>query len=44
VKDGQNVRQVKKEVLEKAIKMFQDDVYLSKKTQGRKNVRIVHRP
>jgi hypothetical protein len=44
VKDGQNVRQVKKEVLEKAIKMFPDDVYLSKKTQGRKNVRIVHRP
>lgn len=44
VKDGQNVRQVKKEVLEKAIKMFPDDVSLSKKTQGRKNVRIVHRP
>src|SRR5664280_1721439 len=43
VKDEQNVRQVKKEVLEKATKLFPDNVYLSKKTQGRKNVRIVYR-
>ena len=40
VKEGQNVRQVKKEVLEKAVKMF-PDVFISQKTTGRKDLRLV---
>lgn len=40
VKDGQNVRQVKKEVLEKAAKMF-PEVLISQKTSGRKDLRLV---
>lgn len=40
VKEGQNVRQVKKEVLEKAAKMF-PEVFVSQKTSGRKDLRLV---
>lgn len=41
VKDGQNIRQIKKEVLAKMKKMFSADVFLSQKTTGWKNYRIV---
>lgn len=40
VQEGQNVRQVKKEVLEKAVKMFPGQVFISQKSTGRKNLRI----
>ena len=40
VKEGQNVRQIKKEVLEKAAKMF-PEVFVSQKTTGRKDLRLV---
>lgn len=40
VKEGQNVRQVKKEVLEKAARMF-PDVSISQKTTGRRDLRLV---
>ena len=40
VKEGQNVRQVKKEVLEKAARMY-PDVFISQKTTGRKDLRLV---
>jgi hypothetical protein len=41
--DVKNVRQVKKEVLEKAVEMYSNSVLLSKKKHGRKEVRIVLR-
>lgn len=41
VNEGQNVRQVKKEVLEKAAKMFSGQIFISQKTTGRKNLRLV---
>lgn len=41
VKEGQNVRQIKKEVLEKAVKMFPGSIFISQKTTGRKNLRLV---
>lgn len=44
VLEGQNVRQTKKEVLDKAIKLFPNNVFLSQKSHGRKNVRIICRP
>jgi len=44
VQEGQNIRQTKKEVLDKAIKLFPNNVFLSKKSYGRKNVRIICRP
>lgn len=40
VKEGQNVRQVKKEVLEKAAKMY-PDIFISQKSTGRKDLRLV---
>jgi hypothetical protein len=42
VSEGQNVRQTKKEVLEKAVKLFHNNVFLSQKSHGRKNVRIIY--
>jgi hypothetical protein len=44
VRENQNVRQTKKEVLDKAIKLFQNNVFLSKKAHGRRNVIIIYRP
>ena len=44
VPEGQNVRQTKKEVLDKAVKLFPNDVFLSQKSHGRRNVRIIYRP
>jgi hypothetical protein len=41
--DVKNVRQVKKEVLEKAVEMYSNSVLLSQKKHGRKEVRIVLR-
>jgi hypothetical protein len=43
VREGQNVRQTKKEVLDKAVKLFPNNVFLSQKSHGRKNVRIIYR-
>ena len=43
VPEGQNVRQTKKEVLDKAVKLFPNDVFLSQKSHGRRNVRIIYR-
>lgn len=40
VKDGQNIRQIKKEVLEKAAKMF-PGVCINQKSTGRKDLRLV---
>jgi len=40
VKEGQNVRQVKKEVLEKAAKMY-PDIFISQKSTGRRDLRLV---
>src|SRR5665647_1044020 len=40
-KDGQNIRQIKKEVLKKAEKMFKGEVELNKRKQGRKEVRLI---
>jgi hypothetical protein len=40
---SKNIRQTKKEVLEKAVELFHDIVFLSKKAFGRRNVRIVFR-
>jgi hypothetical protein len=44
VLEGQNVRQTKKEVLDKAVKLFPNNVFLSQKSHGRRNVRIIYRP
>jgi len=44
VQEGQNIRQTKKEVLDKAIKLFQNNVFLNQKSHGRRNVRIIYRP
>jgi hypothetical protein len=43
VLEGQNVRQTKKEVLDKAVKLFPNNVFLSQKSHGRRNVRIIYR-
>jgi len=40
-KDGQNVRQIKKEVLKKAENMFKGEVELNKRKHGRKEVRLI---
>jgi len=40
VKEGQNVRQVKKEVLEKAARMY-PDIFISQKSTGRRDLRLV---
>lgn len=44
VGDIQNIRKVKKDVCEKARKMYPDNVLLNKKTTGRKDVRLIFRP
>jgi hypothetical protein len=41
VQEGQNIRQTKKEVLDKAVKLFPNNVYLNQKSHGRKNVFIL---
>jgi hypothetical protein len=43
VREGQNIRQTKKEVLDKAVKLFPNNVFLSQKSHGRRNVRIIYR-
>lgn len=43
IKDVKNTRQVKKDVIEKAQTMFPDNVFLSKKKHGNKDVRIVYK-
>ena len=40
-KDGQNIRQIKKEVLEKAEIIFKGEVELNKRKHGRKEVRLI---
>ena len=40
-KDGQNVRQIKKEVLEKAENLFRGEVELNKRKHGRREVRLI---
>jgi hypothetical protein len=40
VKEGQNVRQIKKEVLNKVIQLF-PNMFLDKKKQGRREVRLI---
>lgn len=42
VSEGQHVRQTKKEVLDKAVKLFHNNVFLSQKSHGRKNVRMIY--
>jgi len=42
-KNVKNIRQVKKDVIEKAFEMFPTSVSLSKKSNGHKEVRIVLR-
>jgi hypothetical protein len=42
-KTVKNIRQVKKDVIEKAVEMFTTSVSLSKKTKGHKEVRVVLR-
>jgi hypothetical protein len=44
VRESQNIRQTKKEVLDKATKLFPANVFLSQKSHGRRNVRIIYRP
>jgi hypothetical protein len=43
IKDVKNTRQVKKDVIEKAQKMFPDNIFLSKKKHGNKDVRIIYK-
>lgn len=40
VKEGQNVRKIKKEVLNKVIQLF-PNMFLDKKKQGRREVRLI---
>jgi PHD/YefM family antitoxin component YafN of YafNO toxin-antitoxin module len=44
VQEGQNIRQTKKKVLDKAIKLFPNNVFLSQKAHGRRKVIIIYRP
>ncbi len=44
VGDIQNIRKLKKDVFKKARKMYPDNVFLNKKTTGRKDVRLIFRP
>ena len=44
VLEGQNIRQTKKGVLDKAVKLFPNNIFLSQKSHGRRNVRIIYRP
>jgi hypothetical protein len=41
---SKSIRQTKKEILAKAVKLFHNNVFLSQKSHGRKNVRIIYRP
>jgi hypothetical protein len=43
IKDVKNTRQVKKDVIEKAQKMFPDNIILSKKKHGNRDVRIIYK-
>jgi hypothetical protein len=40
-KDGQNVRQIKKEVLKKAENLFKGEIELNKRKHGRREVRLI---
>jgi len=40
-KEGQNIRQIKKEVLKKAESLFKGEVELNKRNKGRREVRLV---
>lgn len=40
-KDGQNIRQIKKEVLKKAESLFKGEVELNKRNKGRREVRLI---
>ena len=42
VREGHNIRQTKKEVLDKAVKLLQNNVFLSQKSHGRKNRRMIY--
>jgi hypothetical protein len=44
VREGHNIRQTKKEVLDKAIKLLPNNVFLSQKSHGRKNRRMIYQP
>jgi len=44
LKDIQNPRQAKKDIVEKAKKMFSDLISLDKKKYGNRNIRIVYKP
>ena len=44
MKDIQNPRQAKKDIIEKAKKMFSDFISLDKKKHGNRDVRIVYKP
>ena len=44
IREGKNIRQTKKEVLDKAAKLFPTNIFLSQKAHGRRNVRIIYRP
>jgi len=44
MKDIQNPRQAKKDIIEKAKKMFSDFIVLDKKKHGNKDIRIVYKP
>ncbi|AKB34782.1 hypothetical protein MSSAC_0192 [Methanosarcina siciliae C2J] len=44
IKTNQNVRKLKKDVLEKALIMFPNNIFLSKKKTGRREVRVIFRP
>lgn len=43
MKDIQNPRQVKKDVIEKAAKLFPHCIFINKKKQGNKDIRIVYK-
>jgi len=43
IKDVKNTRQVKKDVIEKAQKMFPDNIILSKKKHGNRDIRIIYK-
>jgi hypothetical protein len=44
IKTGQNIRKLKKDVLEKAAKLFPSNIFINKNKNGRKETRILFRP
>jgi hypothetical protein len=44
IKTGQNIRKLKKDVLEKAAKLFPGNIFINKNKNGRKETRILFRP